>query len=142
MNPKYPLFGTVLIKEGLINDQQLELALTRQAMLKAAGKVVPIGQVLIDLKVISEAQIRRCLEIQKEIAVVKSESDKLGMRLLDAGLITPSQLQVALADHRATGMRIGEAMVARGFIDEVVLERFIRQAALKRLPPMGRPAQP
>lgn len=142
MNPKYPLIGTVLIKEGLINNEQLERALARQAMLKAAGKVVPIGQVLIDMKAISEANIRRCLEIQKEIAVVKSESDKLGMRLLDAGLITPSQLQVALADHRATGMRIGEALVARGFIDETVLERFIRQAALKRLPPMGRPTQP
>ena len=139
MQRKMPLIGTILVKERLISDQQLDQALHRQALLKAQGKIVPIGQVLIDQKAITEAQIRRCLAIQQEISVLKSEGDKLGMRLLEAGLVTPSQLQVGLADHRATGMRIGEAMVARGFIDEVVLERFIRQMALKRLPGPGRP---
>ena len=136
---KIPLIGTVLVKERLITEQQLEQALTRQAMLRAAGKVVPVGQVLIEMQAVTEWQIRRCLQIQQEISVLKSESDRLGMRLLEANLISPSQLQVALADHRATGLRVGEALVARGFIAEAELERFIRQQAIKQLPGRPRP---
>ena len=141
MNRKLPLIGTILVREGLITEQQLQAALARQAMLKTKGQVVPVGQVLIDMKVITESQIRRCLIIQQEIAVLKNETNKLGMRLLEAGLITPTQLQVGLADHRATGSRVGEALVARGFIAEADLERFIRQMVMKRAPGPGRPAQ-
>lgn len=135
-----PLIGTVLVKEGLITQDQLDRGLARQRQLKAAGKIVPLGQILIDMKAVTEANIRRCLQIQNEIAVLKSETNKLGMQLLEANLITPTQLQVGLADHRATGTRLGEVLVARGFIAEAALERFIRAQALKRLP--GPPRRP
>ena len=108
---------------------------------KEGGLAVYTSFTVDDMKAVTEANMRRCLQIQKEIAVVKAEADKLGMRLLEANLITPTQLQIGLADHRGTGTRLGEALVARGFIGEAELERFIRQQALKRLPspPPGRP---
>jgi hypothetical protein len=141
----WPLIGSVLVKEKLVTNEQLEAALVRQTQLKAAGKIVPVGQVLIDMKVVSEAQIRRCLQIQQEVSVLKSETEKLGVKLLEANLITPSQLQAGLADHRAGGKRLGECLVARGFIAEATLERFIRTQAIQRLPgaqPAPRRPQP
>lgn len=133
MERKIPMIGTVLIKERLITPNQLEQALARQGELKTKGKVAPIGQVLIEMGAVDENQIRIALRIQQEIAVLRCESDKLGIQLLEASVINPTQLQVALADHRATGMRLGEALVARGYINEQQLEHFLRLQVKRKM---------
>lgn len=43
---------------------------------------------------------------------------KLGDRLLDAGLITPHQLELALREQRRSGQLIGETMQELGFVKE------------------------
>src|SRR3972149_4025904 len=40
----------------------------------------------------------------------------LGERLIDAGLVTPDQLDLALREQRRTGERIGEILVNLGFV--------------------------
>ena len=126
MSQKIPMIGQILVREKLVTEKQVSDALGRQSTLKAEGRVVPIGQLLIEMGLVSENQIRIALRIQQEISVLRSEADKLGMRLLEANMITPTQLQVALADHRATGIRVGEALVARGYVTEEGLETFLR----------------
>jgi hypothetical protein len=127
------MIGSVLIKERLITPVQLDQALARQHELKARGQVAAIGQVLIEMGAVDENQIRIALRIQQEIAVLRCESDKLGIQLLEANVINPTQLQVALADHRATGMRLGEALVARGYINEQQLEHFLRLQVKRKM---------
>ena len=43
---------------------------------------------------------------------------RLGESLVEAGLITPTQLDEALKRRTSTGERIGEALVGLGFISE------------------------
>lgn len=61
---KIPLIGTVLVNERLITVEQLDVALEKQAVLKSKGTVTPIGEVLIAMGVIDEAQIRRALQLK------------------------------------------------------------------------------
>lgn len=47
---------------------------------------------------------------------------RLGAYLLEAGLLTTDQVDVALNDQRATGMRFGEVLVVRGWLKEQTIE--------------------
>jgi hypothetical protein len=49
-------------------------------------------------------------------------SKKIGGYLVDAGLLTADQINVALNDQQATGMRFGEIIVARGWLKEQTVE--------------------
>ncbi len=51
-----------------------------------------------------------------------SKPRRLGSYLLEAGLVTPAQVHVALNDQQATGMRFGEVLVARGWVKEQTVE--------------------
>lgn len=51
-----------------------------------------------------------------------ASSKKIGSYLVDAGLLTADQINVALNDQQATGMRFGEIIVARGWLKEQTVE--------------------
>lgn len=48
----------------------------------------------------------------------RNVAGKLGKLLLNYGLITEEQLDVALAQQRKTGQRLGQILVSMGFLDE------------------------
>ncbi|MFM2429290.1 MAG: hypothetical protein RLZZ511_503 [Cyanobacteriota bacterium] len=51
------------------------------------------------------------------------EIQRLGSYLVEAGLVTPAQIDVALSDQRfSEGMRIGEILVMRGWIKQQTLD--------------------
>lgn len=52
---------------------------------------------------------------------------RLGGYLLEAGLLTTDQVDVALNDQQATGMRFGEVLVARGWLKEQTIEWMMRR---------------
>lgn len=56
-----------------------------------------------------------------------SEVKKIGEMLLEAEIITPSQLQEALRHQRIAGGRMGSNLVALGFVSENVLMDFLAQ---------------
>lgn len=63
-----------------------------------------------------------------------SETKKLGGLLVDAGLITPTQLQDSLRYQRISGERLGSALVSQGLISEEVLMDFLaKQTGVPRL---------
>jgi hypothetical protein len=51
-----------------------------------------------------------------------ASNKQIGSYLIDAGLLTPAQINVALIDQQATGMRFGEIIVARGWLKEQTIE--------------------
>ena len=61
---------------------------------------------------------------------------RLGELLLDSRMVTPSQLDEALAYQRQTGLRLGAALVALGFISEAQLCETLAQALGLRSVPM------
>ena len=56
---------------------------------------------------------------------MQSHTKRLGEMLVDAGLISPAQLQDALRHQRFAGGRMGTNLVALGFVSEEVLMDFL-----------------
>ena len=60
---------------------------------------------------------------------VAGKKPRMGERLLAAGLINESQLQVALAEQKISGKLIGEALMELGFITEEAMSHFLARDA-------------
>ena len=52
---------------------------------------------------------------------------RLGNYLVEAGLLSPDQINVILTDQQATGMRFGEIVVARGWLKEQTIEWIVEK---------------
>ncbi len=63
---------------------------------------------------------------QKNLA----DGKKLGNYLMEAGLLTTAQIEVALADQQITGMRLGEVLVRRGWVKEETIEYLMQKVIL------------
>lgn len=55
---------------------------------------------------------------------------RLGGYLVEAGLLTPAQVDVALNDQKSTGMRFGEVLAARGWVKQQTIEYFMQKVIL------------
>lgn len=56
-----------------------------------------------------------------------TQGKRLGSYLIEAGLLSPAQIEVALADQQLNGIRLGEVLVRRGWIKEETVEYFMRK---------------
>jgi hypothetical protein len=55
---------------------------------------------------------------------------RLGRYLEEAGLVTSAQIEVALNDQKATGMRFGEVLAARGWVKQQTIEYFMKKLVI------------
>ena len=66
-----------------------------------------------------------------QIDPTPSEAVKqLGAYLIEAGLLTPAQLQVALNDQTMSDMRFGEILAARGWVKQQTIEYLMEKVIL------------
>ncbi|MGH7769511.1 MAG: hypothetical protein ACREQP_18855, partial [Candidatus Binatia bacterium] len=78
-NQSKAMIGELLVKDGLITQEQLEEAVAVQ---KKQQVYMPLGEICVDLKFISREQLKKTLGThQKRIA--------LGELLINLGLVTP-----------------------------------------------------
>ncbi|MGI0488698.1 hypothetical protein ACN4EK_25090 [Pantanalinema rosaneae CENA516] len=59
-----------------------------------------------------------------------SSNKRLGGYLVEAGLLTPAQIDVALNDQKLTGMRFGEILAARGWVKQQTIEYLMKKVIL------------
>lgn len=140
--------GQVLIKMGFITDEQLKLALTQK---ERANKL--LGMTLVDMGFLTEAQLKKFLVEYRQALVVSGvvdadkqtreleavfgsdllevggdkKSKRIGDRLVELGLITKDQLNVALHEKNRSGKMIGETLVELGFITGETLTNFLSE---------------
>lgn len=111
-------FGEILIELKIISREQLDYALQQQQKEKGKylGEILiemgisqerinqaldrfkkrkPIGQVLLDLKILNSEQLKEVLEKQKQMVQRKP----LGVLLIQMGYITHEDLMQALSKH-------------------------------------------
>jgi hypothetical protein len=118
------IFGELMIQLGHISREQLNDALDHQA-----AKGGRLGQALIDQKATSWDVIENVLRFQRMLNPedsnsAKSEESKqshpsthreipnlLGEVVVHLGFTTADKVQEALRVHKATGIRMGEALV-------------------------------
>lgn len=68
---------------------------------------------------------------------------RLGGYLVEAGLLTPAQVDVALNDQKITGMRFGEILAARGWVKQQTIEYLMNKVILPdREPPLEEASVP
>lgn len=59
-----------------------------------------------------------------------SESKRLGDYLVEAGLLTEAQIEVALADQLTTSLRFGDVLIRRGWVKEETIEYLMKKVVL------------
>ena len=59
-----------------------------------------------------------------------AESKRLGDYLIEAGLLTEAQIEVALADQMTTGLRFGEVLTRRGWVKEETIEYLMKKIVI------------
>jgi hypothetical protein len=59
-----------------------------------------------------------------------SESKRLGDYLVEAGLLTEAQIEVALTDQVTTNLRFGDILIRRGWVKEETIEYLMKKVVL------------
>ena len=62
-----------------------------------------------------------------------SHMKRLGGYLVEAGLLTPGQIDVALNDQMLTGMRFGDILVMRGWVKQQTIEYLMQKVIMPEL---------
>ena len=93
--------GEILIQEGIISEEQLEDALEYQ---RAEEVPMPLGEVCINLRFISRADLRKLLRKYKA-------NIQLGELLVNMGLIDEEQLEEALQHKEITNDKLGTILL-------------------------------
>jgi hypothetical protein len=135
--------GAYLVERGLINKQQLELALVEQRAGRTWGKRAPLGDILISRGYLTPQALARSLllQLRDRLQARGADPERLGEYLVLGKLIAPEQLEAALAEQARLRQRgqflvLGELLVRRGFLKPDTLERVLarqRQAAYGNL---------
>lgn len=120
-----PLLGIILEREGSLNRTQVLAVLAEQKRLREAARPAAFGQIALELKLVTPHQLQRALQLQAKLAVPPGQRKRLGLYLLEAGLITPSQLLKALEHQVKAGGKLGEILIANGWLTETLLEMFL-----------------
>ncbi len=55
---------------------------------------------------------------------------RIGGYLVDAGLLTPAQVNMALDDQKVNGLRLGEILAARGWVKQQTIEYLMEKVIL------------
>jgi hypothetical protein len=66
----------------------------------------------------------------------------LGELLVERGLLSPVQLELALAEQRRTGLRLGEVLVSLGYVSEAALARMLLEQVGLSTPAPEPPTEP
>lgn len=104
----HALLGGLLIKEGLINQAQLDRVLTLQQ--EMAPRPL-LGQLLLDEKLVTAHELNALLGKYQRMHL-------LGDVLVETKAITPAQLETALAAQRTTDASLGEILIQLRLITE------------------------
>jgi len=115
------LTGCLLVREGLLSEEQLRRAVRRQIghrALKWPGK--SLGHHLVNSNLVAAAVFERLLALRDARRVSRDDA-RLGEMAMANGLLAPAKLMACLAEQDAERLRTGET---------VPLGRIIRREAL------------
>ena len=107
------LLGELLVREGLVTESQLAAALREQ---ERGPDGTPIGQLLVEQGALSPAELETVLKRYHK-------KYRLGDILVETNAISETQLQLAVDHHRRTGLRLGDALLQLGFVNEETLKQ-------------------
>lgn len=126
-HPARSLIGEALIKEGLLTREQLERALRIQQHLEQQRQ---LGEVLIELGYVTKQSLRDAINKH-------GTGMRIGDMLVEQGLITQNHLGLALSLQKERGLKLGEALIEIGAINErTLLQNLASQARVPYIEPV------
>ena len=85
--------ATLIARAYEFSDRFMEDVLPEKKPLK-------IGEILIEMRCLTNSQLERCLQKQKELHILEHKHKLLGEIMLESGIIAEEQLRNALAEQR------------------------------------------
>lgn len=129
--------GEYLVAQGFIDCEQLDEALEEQRTIwrRTQGKRVPLGNILINMGVLTPQKLATALVAHQQNRLQAQERRKpeyLGEYLVTSGLISPQQLEAALAQQmemkqEGAAMRLGDLLIYAGYITPEALDNVLQQ---------------
>lgn len=122
--------GDLMVRDGLLTSDALQKALALQKQGAKSGLYKPLGQVCVELKLITRQDLQRFLSrYHKHI--------QIGELLMNMGLINQEQLNRVLEQQRLSPMRMGTLLVKSGVITESQLTDALSiQLGIPRIVPL------
>jgi hypothetical protein len=124
--------GLILLKEGKVTKDQLKKALLKQGEIRRFGRVQRLGEVMAKLGFVPEEDIEAAATMQESLLVPSASHTALGLMLIEAGLLTPSQVYQALIEQQGSDKRLGEILIEMGVLSETQLEPLLAKQAEQR----------
>ncbi len=115
-----PKIGQMLVACGLLTIDQLDAALEIQR--NTQSHHIFIGEILVNAGYITERQLSHYLKQQELLRLPPDHEDRWGQRLVQLGLVTEDQLNVALIDQNNKSLTLREALISRGWLTADVLD--------------------
>ncbi|HEY9832430.1 MAG TPA: WecB/TagA/CpsF family glycosyltransferase [Stenomitos sp.] len=127
VHPDDKHLGRYLVEAGLLTPLQLKTALSEQ---QVTG--LRLSELIVRKRWLKQQTVEFLMEklLIHDRAVVQTDDKHLGHYLIEAGLLTQAQVETALAEQKGTGLRLGEVIVQKGWIQEQTVEFLIKQVIL------------
>ena len=123
---RQPLLAHILYREGLLTEEQMNLALRRWFVNRKEGPVLSFGEVCLALGFVTVARLKPFIALQQALSMAPQGAKPLGVMVIENGLLKPSQVLEALRIQRETGLRLGEVLVKHGYLRQNQLEPLLR----------------
>lgn len=120
LSTKTKLLGTVLQEADLVSSRQIESALAVQA----CQPELRLGEILAQQGFIKPETADFFARDWSKI-VVQPDKNALGYYLRQAAILNSAQIELILAEQRATGVRFGTVAVLQGFLKSTTLDFFL-----------------
>jgi hypothetical protein len=116
-----PKLGQLCVAAGVITFEELERAVETQQRLD-----LPLGQILQEKRLITQAELDGLLLGQQLINLPPESPHSIGQRLMALGLVTEDMVRIVLIEQRTFDRRLGELLVAHGWVDKRLLETILQ----------------
>jgi hypothetical protein len=124
--------GLILLKEGKITKDQLKKALLKQGEIRRFGRAKRLGEVVATLGFLPEEEVEAAAQLQESLLIPSARHTALGLLLIEAGLLTPSQVYQALIEQQGSDKRLGEILIEQGVLTEAQLQPLLAKQAEER----------
>lgn len=116
MNARELQLGLLLLKEEKLTKDQLKKALIKQGEIRRFGRHQRLGEVIVRLGFLTQAQVDEAAVMQETLAVPVADHTPLGLLLIDRGLVSPSQVYDTLIEQQLSEGLLGEILVQKGIV--------------------------
>lgn len=122
---RFDLMRLILVGERFLDPTRAHALMAEKAALRKRGRIVPTCELALAFRYIDADQAETAARLYARLAYLRGRHRPLGLRLLEAGLITPTQLLQALDVQRLAGGRLGRILVQLGHLPAPQLEMFL-----------------